>query len=241
MGALLARIRKLGPDEYHRKLNHARNCQTCTGSLVKTLIAQLVYLMLCGIRLIPHGTRLTRVCIFRHTSASSCHGLISYGTRRPRVCGIPRVSATRVPAGRAPRTHEGRVCRPPASWGQACTARALPGTLLPRVSCGRANSRQECTGTQHCPYSWVPSLRRPCKLAAGVYRRVGRRQTWQLQSRGLHGWGRASAAELAQAIDSMGQSPGASAPATQVPYHMLRCLMPQSRERGRNGTSEHGK
>ncbi len=237
----------------------------CTGSFVKTLIAQFIYLMLCGIRLIPHGTRLARVCIFRHTSASSCHGLISYGTRRPRVCGIPYVSATRVPAGDTLGTHEGRVCRPPANWGQVCTDKVPPGTRLPRVSCNRANSAQVCTGTQRRPYSrgpslrircklgagvyrrpspaysWVPSLRRPCKLAAEVYRRVGRRQTWQLQSRGLHGWGRASAAELAQAIDSMGQSPGASAPVPQVPYHMLRCLMPQPRERGRNGTSEHGK
>lgn len=172
MGALLARSRKLGPDEYHRKLNHVRNCQTCTGSFVKTLIAQVIYLVLCGIRLIPHGTRLGRVCIFRYTSASSCHGWNSYGTRRPRVCGVPYATAPRVPAGRAPRTHEGRVCRPPASWGQACTAKAPPGTRLARVSCGRANSRQKCTGTQRRPYSWGPSLRSACKLAVDVYRRA---------------------------------------------------------------------
>ena len=146
MGALLAGSRELGPDEYHRKLNHVRNCQTCTGPFVKTLIAQVIYLMLCGIRLIQHGTRLTRVCIFRYTWASSCHGWNSYGTRRPRVCGIPCVSATRVPAGRAPRTHEGRVCGPPANWGQACTAKSPPGTRPARVSCNRANSAQVCTG-----------------------------------------------------------------------------------------------
>ena len=143
----------------------------CTGSFVKTLIAQAVYLMLCGIRLIPHGTRLARVCIFRYTSAGSCHGLISYGTRRPRACGIPCVSVTRVPAGRASRTHEGRVCRPPANWGPVCTAGAPSGTRLVRVSCGRANSAQVCTGTQRRPYSWGPSLRSACKLGAGVYRR----------------------------------------------------------------------
>jgi len=153
MGLLLAGIRELGPDEYHRKLDHVRNCQTCTGPFVKTLIAQLIYLVLCGIRLISHGTRLARVCIFRYTWASSCHGWNSYGTRRPRVCGIPRVSAPRVPAGRASRTHEGRVCRPPANWGQACTAKAPPGTRPARVSCGRANSTQVCTGTQHRPHS----------------------------------------------------------------------------------------
>ena len=170
MGALLAGSRELGPDECHRKLNHVRNFETCTGPFVKTLIARLVYLMLCGIRLIAHGTRLARVCIFRYTWASSCHGWNSYGARRPRVCGIPCVSATRVPAGRAPRTHEGRVCGPPANWGQACTAKAPPGTRPTRVSCNRANSRQECTGVQRRPYSWGPSLRRPCKLAAEVYR-----------------------------------------------------------------------
>ena len=142
----------------------------CTGSFVKTLIAQLIYLMLCGIRLIPHGTRLTRVCIFRHTSASSCHGWNSYGTRRPRVCGIPYVPAPRVPTGRALGTHEGRVCGLPVNWGQTCTAKAPPGTRLPRVSCGRANSRPMCTEAQRRPYSWGASLRRPCKLTAGVYR-----------------------------------------------------------------------
>ncbi len=123
MGALLAGGRKLGPDECHHWLDHVRNCETCTGPFVKTLIAQLIYLVLCGIRLIPHGTRLARVCIFGYTWAGSCHGWNSYGTRRP------------------------RVCRPPANWGQACTAGAPPGTRLPRVSCNRANSRQECTGT----------------------------------------------------------------------------------------------
>ena len=226
MGALFTRIRKLGPGEYHRKLNHVGNCQTCTGSLVKNLIAQLIYLMLCGIRLIPHGTRLTRVCIFRYTWASSCHGWNSYGTRRPRVCGIPYVSASRVPAGRASRTHEGRVCRPPANWGLMCTAKAPPrypsapsfvqpcklgsgvyrrkalsvlvgpefragvqtrGRCVPRrsaaptrgarVYAGPANSRQECTGVQHRPYSWGPSLRTPCKLSAGVYPGLGRPRT----------------------------------------------------------------
>ena len=153
MGALLAGSRELGPDECHHWLNHVRNCETCTGPFVKTLIAQLIYLMLCGIRLISHGTRLTRVCIFRYTWASSCHGWNSYGTRRPRVCGVPCVPASRVPAGRASRTHEGRVCRPPANWGQACTAGAPPGTHLARVSCNRANSAQVCTGTQHRPHS----------------------------------------------------------------------------------------
>ena len=196
--------------------------------------------MLCGIRLIPHGTRLTRVCIFRYTCASSCHGLISYGTRRPRVCGIPCVSATRVPAGDTLGTHEGRVCRPPANWGQVCTARVPPGTRLARVSCNRANSPQECTGTQRFPVlvraeftpalqtrgRSVPACWTPPNVAAPIT--------------GASRLGRASAAELAQAIDSMGQSPGESAPVPQVPYHMLRCLMPQPRERGRNGTSEHG-
>ena len=171
MGLLLAGIRELGPDEYHHWLDHVRNFETCTGPFVKTLIAQLIYLMLCGIRLIAHGTRLTRVCIFRYTWAGSCHGWNVYGTRRPRVCGIPCVSASRVPAGRAPRTHEGRVCRPPANWGQACTAKAPPGTRPPRVSCNRANSAQVCTGTGHRPHSRGPSLRRPCKLAVDVYRR----------------------------------------------------------------------
>ena len=153
MGLLLAGIRELGSDEYHRKLNHVRNLETCTGPFVKTLIARLIYLMLCGIRLIAHGTRLARVCIFRYTWASSCHGWNSYGTRRPRVCGVPCVSAPRVPAGRASRTHEGRVCRPPANWEQACAAKASSGTRLPRVSCNRANSRPTCTGAKHRPHS----------------------------------------------------------------------------------------
>ena len=162
----------------------------CTGSFVKTLIAQLIYLMLCGIRLIPHGTRLTRVCIFRHTSASSCHGWNSYGTRRPRVCGIPYVPAPRVPTGRALGTHEGRVCGLPVNWGQTCTAKAPPGTRLPRVSCNRANSAQVCIGAKHCPYSWGPSFVRACKLAADVYRGaappvlVGREFTPALQTHG---------------------------------------------------------
>ena len=147
VGALLAGGRKLGPDECHHWLDHVRNCETCTGPFVKTLIARLIYLVLCGIRLIAHGTRLTRVCIFRYTWAGSCHGWNVYGTRRPRVCGVPCVTSSRVPAGRAPRTHDGRVCRPPANWGQACTAGAPPGTRPARVSCNRANSRQECTGT----------------------------------------------------------------------------------------------
>ena len=146
MGALLTGSRELGPDECHHWLNHVRNFETCTGPFVKTLIAQLIYLMLCGIRLISHGTRLTRVCIFRYTWASSCHGWNVYGTRRPRVCGIPCVPASRVPAGCDLRIHEGRVCGPPANWGQACAAGAPPGTRLPRVSCNPANSGQECTG-----------------------------------------------------------------------------------------------
>ncbi len=170
MGALLAGSRELGPDECHHWLNHVRNCETRTGPFVKTLIAQLIYLVVCGIRLIPHGTRLTRVCIFRYTWAGSCHGRNSYGTRRPRACGVPCVSAPRVPAGRAPRTHEGRVCGPPANWGRACAAGAPPGTRPARVSCNRANSRQECTGAQHRPHSRGPSSRRACKLAAEVYR-----------------------------------------------------------------------
>ena len=174
MGALLAGSRELGPDECHHWLDHVRNCETCTGPLVKTLIARLVYLVLCGIRLIPHGTRLARVCIFRYTWAGSCHGWNSYGTRRPRVCGIPCVSATRVPAGRASRTHEGRVCRPPANWGQTCTAGAPPGTRPARVSCNRAISRPTCTGSGPRPYSRGPSSRRACKLAADVYRRAPR-------------------------------------------------------------------
>ena len=97
MGALLAGSRELGPDECHHWLDHVRNCQTCTGPFVKTLIARLVYLVLCGIRLIPHGTRQGRVCIFRYTWAGSCHGWNSYGTRRPRVCGVPRVTSSCVP------------------------------------------------------------------------------------------------------------------------------------------------
>ena len=174
MGALLAGSRELGPDECHHWLDHVRNCETCTGPLVKTLIAQLVYLALCGIRLIAHGTRQARVCIFRYTWAGSCHGWNSYGTRRPRVCGVPYVSAPRVPAGRASRTHEGRVCRPPANWGQTCTAGAPPGTRPARVSCNRAISRPTCTGSGPRPYSRGPSLRRPCKLAVDVYRRAPR-------------------------------------------------------------------
>ena len=170
MGALLAGSRELGPDECHRKLNHVRNCQTCTGPFVKTLIAQLVYLVLCGIRLISHGTRLARVRIFRYTWAGSCHGWNSYGTRRPRVCGIPCVSASRVPAGGMTGTLLPPVYGTPANWGQACAAGAPPGTRPARVSCNRANSAQVCTDTQRRPYSWRPSLRTPCKLAAEVYR-----------------------------------------------------------------------
>ena len=146
MGALLAGGRELGPDECHHWLDHVRNCQTCTGPFVKTLIARLVYLMLCGIRLIPHGTRLARVCIFRYTWAGSCHGWNSYGTRRPRVCGIPCVTSPRVPAGGMPGTLLPPVYGTPANWGQACAAGAPPGTRPARVSCGRANSTQACTG-----------------------------------------------------------------------------------------------
>ena len=170
MGALLTGSRELGPDEYHRKLSHVRNCETCTGPFVKTLIAQLIYLVLCGIRLISHGTRLTRVCIFRYTWASSCHGWNSYGTRRPRVCGILCVTSSCVPAGGMPGTLLPPVYETPANWGPTCAAGAPPGTRPTRVSCGRANSRPMCTGTQHRQYSSGPSLRRPCKLAAEVYR-----------------------------------------------------------------------
>ena len=148
MGALLAGSRELGPDECHHWLDHVRNCETCTGPFVKTLIAQLVYLVLCGIRLIPHGTRLTRVCIFRHTSAGSCHGWNSYGTRRPRVCGIPCVSATRVPAGRAPRTHEGRVCAGPANSRQECTG------VLDAAKRGSSNHGGFTAGAGRARRSW---------------------------------------------------------------------------------------
>ena len=65
----------------------------------------------------------------------------------PQFTGPPRTGGRRVPRGRP------------------------PGTRPTRVSCGRANSAQECTGTGHRPHSRGPSLRRPCKLAAGVYRR----------------------------------------------------------------------
>ena len=153
MGALLAGIRELGPDECHRKLNHVRNCETCTGPFVKTLIAQLIYLMLCGIRLISHGTRLARACIFRYTWAGSCHGWNSYGTRRPRVCGIPCVTSSCVPAGGMPGTLLPPVYGIPANWGQACAAGAPPGTRPARVSCGRANSRPMCTSTGRRPHS----------------------------------------------------------------------------------------
>ena len=146
MGALLAGSRELGPDECHHWLDHVRNCETCTGPFVKTLIAQLIYLMLCGIRLISHGTRLTRVCIFRYTWASSCHGWNSYGTRRPRVCGIPCVTSSRVPAGGMPGTLLPPVYGAPANWGQACTAGAPPGTREGRVCGPPANSRSMCTG-----------------------------------------------------------------------------------------------
>ena len=172
MGALLAGSRELGPDEYHHWLNHVRNCEACTGPFVKTLIAQLIYLMLCGIRLIPHGTRQGRVCIFRYTWASSCHGWNSYGTRRPRVCGIPYVTSSCVPAGGMTGTLLPPVYGIPANWGQACAAGAPPGTRPARVSCGRANSTQVCTGAQHRPHSRGPSSRRACKLAAEVYRRL---------------------------------------------------------------------
>ncbi len=145
MGALLAGGRELGPDECHHWLDHVRNFETCAGPFVKTLIAQLIYLMLCGIRLISHGTRLTRVCIFRYTSADSCHGWNSYGTRRPRVCGVPCVTSSRVPAGGMPGTLLPPVYGTPANWGQACAAGAPPGTRPARVSCGRANSARECT------------------------------------------------------------------------------------------------
>ena len=162
MGALLAGSRELGPDECHHWLNHVRNCQTCTGPFVKTLIAQLVYLVLCGIRLIPHGTRLARVCIFRHTWAGSCHGWNSYGTRRPRVCGIPCVSAPRVPAGRAPRTHEARVCGP------------------------AANSRQKCTGgvRQGSRRRQPPPHGMRMRSSPGLKARVNTRVRWSWQSRG---------------------------------------------------------
>ena len=131
MDLLLAGIRELGSDECHHWLDHVRNCQTCTGPFVKTLIARLVYLVLCGIRLIPHGTRLARVCIFRYTWAGSCHGWNSYGTRRPRVCGIPCVTSSRVPAGGMPGTLLPPVYGTPANWGQACAAGRLPVLVWP--------------------------------------------------------------------------------------------------------------
>ena len=174
MGALLAGSRELGPDECHHWLDHVRNCETCTGPFVKTLIAQLVYLVLCGIRLIPHGTRQGRVRIFRYTWAGSCHGWNSYGTRRPRVCGVPCVTSSRVPAGGMPGTLLPPVYGTPANWGQACAAGAPPGTRPARVSCNRAISRPTCTGTGHRPHSRGPSSRRACKLAADVYRRAPR-------------------------------------------------------------------
>ena len=210
MGALLAGSRELGPDECHRKLNHVRNCQTCTGPFVKTLIAQVIYLVLCGIRLIPHGTRLARVCIFRYTWAGSCHGWNSYGTRRPRVCGIPCVSATRVPAGCDLRTHEGRVCGPPANWGQTCTAGAPPvlvrpefragvqtrgrcvparstaSTRLARVYAAPANSRQKCTGgvRQGSRRRQSPPHGMRMRSSPGSKARVNTRVRWSWQSRG---------------------------------------------------------
>ena len=141
--------------------------------------------MLCGIRPIPHGTRLARVCIFRYTCASSCHGLISYGTRRPRACGIPCVMPSCVPVGRASRTREGRVCRPPANWGQTCTAGAPSGTHLARVSCGRASSVQVCTGAKHCPYSWGPSLRTRCELGVGAHPDLDRARTYPARPCGI--------------------------------------------------------
>ena len=172
MGALLAGGRELGPDECHRKLDHVRNFETCTGPFVKTLIARLVYLVLCGIRLIAHGTRLARACIFRYTWAGSCHGWNSYGTRRPRVCGVPCVSAPRVPAGGMTGTLLPPVYGTPANWEPTCAAGAPSGTRPARVSCNSANSTQVCTGAQHRPHSRGPSSRRACKLAAEVYRRL---------------------------------------------------------------------
>ena len=74
--------------------------------------------------------------------------------------GVPPVHMRAEFAGR-PRTGARRV-----------PTRRPPGTRLARVSCNRANSRQECTSAQHCPYSWGPSLRSACKLGAGVYRRL---------------------------------------------------------------------
>ena len=144
MGALLAGSRELGPDECHHWLNHVRNCQTCAGPFVKTLIAQLIYLVLCGIRLISHGTRLVRVCIFRYTWAGSCHGWNSYGTRRPRVCGVPRVSAPRVPAGRARYTSAPSL-RDPCKLGVNVYRRPSPAYSRGPSLRTPANSRQECT------------------------------------------------------------------------------------------------
>ena len=49
-------------------------------------------------------------------------------------------------------------------------AQSIARTRGARVSCGRANSRPMCTEAQRRLYSWGASLRRPCKLTAGVYR-----------------------------------------------------------------------
>ena len=200
MGALLAGSRELGPDEYHRKLNHVRNCQTCTGPFVKTLIAQLIYLVLCGIRLIPHGTRLARVCIFRYTWAGSCHGWNSYGTRRPRVCGVPCVTSSRVPAGGMPGTLLPPVYGTPANWGQACAAGAPPVLVRPefratvqtrprrvparstartregRVYGAPASSARVCTRNPSAVARTRTDLAESCELAADVCRQPAWRQ-----------------------------------------------------------------
>ena len=176
MGALLAGSRELGPDECHRKLNHVRNFETCTGPFVKTLIAQLIYLVLCGIRLISHGTRLARVCIFRYTWAGSCHGWNSYGTRRPRVCGIPCVTSSRVPAGGMPGTLLPPVYGAPANWGQACTAGAPPGTREGRVCGPPANSARVCTRNPSAVARTRTDLAESCELAADACRQPAWRQ-----------------------------------------------------------------
>ena len=67
--------------------------------------------------------------------------------------------------------------RPPRTGGRRVPRGRPPGTRPTRVSCGRANSAQECTGTGHRPHSRGPSLRRPCKLGAGVYPQPERRRT----------------------------------------------------------------
>ena len=137
MGALLAGGRELGPDECHHWLDHVRNCETCTGPFVKTLIAQLVYLVLCGIRLIPHGTRLARVRGFlpkarpcvpaRYTSAASLHGPAKLGCH---VYGARRLGAH---VYRRPAAPACTADVSPASARHAPAPRGQPGSRTPPV------------------------------------------------------------------------------------------------------------